>query len=509
VPIFERWSWATRELLGMMGPPQAIAMGVTPLIYAAPIMRAAYQAIEAVHERPWKDVLLDPKIIASLHGRYEGSWAEHHIYYTVGARLGLLRACHAISGIDVAQRLHGHGVWEEKDWPNWDVARAFDTKQPGFFSVCNSYTGMPAQAVADKIEPFLAKPRPAPEAPSPVWLIDHDAEHAPLGHELRVRILSRRPLIILGPYDEGQPNLRNVLSKGVLEPLRRQPAIVLVSLPTSREAMNPCRLLAARIARRQREAPLHRFVVLANTEIEVEMMRQLGVVAVLVSHNALLDERPFFINGKGEPEFDAVYNAGFHPAKRHHLAAQIPSLALIYANWHNLPQYGTYAEDSRQALPQAVDLNMQSPDGTYVFFSREELAVQLQRAKVGLCLSEVEGSMRGSIEYLFAGLPVVSTFSIGGRDQFFDDDFCAVVPPSPELIAGAVRELAARNISRRHVRRRTLYKLAPHRERLMQVVMQALPTIGHAGKPDLVWPWLGSDELVLKIDDFHRQVKAG
>ena len=37
--------------------------------------------------------------------------------------------------------------------------------------------------------------------------------------------------------------------------------------------------------------------------------------------------------------------------------------------------------------------------------------------------------MLASIEYLLAGLPVVSTPSLGGRDHYFDDEYCLIAPP--------------------------------------------------------------------------------
>jgi glycosyltransferase involved in cell wall biosynthesis len=506
VPIFTSWSWAVREVLGMVAPPATFAMSVTPLIYAAPIMSAVYRTIEIAHGRPWKDVLLDRKVMGGLSNRYKTGWAENQVYYAVAARSGLLRAYHALSGIDSPQRLHGHGIWRTGEWPDWDVTRAFDTKQPGFFAVCNSYTGVPPAFVAEKIEPFLAQ-EPGPRVTAPTsWLLDNEVENAPAGNEIRHRILSFQPLVILGPQDRFSSKLCNILDRKVLEPFKDQPAIVLVSLPWSREQVTDCQFLAARIARRQREAPKHRFVVLANTEVEVEMLRELGVAAVLVSHNALLDERPFLSDAEGEAEFDAVYNARFHPSKRHNLAAKIESLALIHADWQNDPEYMPYIEESRQALSHAVDLNRQA-DGSYRFIGRHELGAELQRARVGLCLSDIEGAMRASAEYMFAGLPVVATFSRGGREQFFDDDFCAVVPPSPELIAAAVHELAACKIPRQHIRQRVLYKVAAHRERLVELVIQAVAAIGHTGAPRIFWPWLG-EERTVTVEALHRELRA-
>ena len=50
----------------------------------------------------------------------------------------------------------------------------------------------------------------------------------------------------------------------------------------------------------------------------------------------------------------------------------------------------------------------------------EEVNNFLNQCKVGIILSEVEGANYASIQYLLAGLPVVSTKSKGGRDVFFD-----------------------------------------------------------------------------------------
>ncbi len=502
-PIFMQWAMATRELLGMAAPPLSLAMAVTPLIYAAPIMRATYETMEAAQDRPWKEILLDDKYTHALGRRYGQAWAENHLYYMVGARLGMLRAFHAFAGIDVPHKLHAQGVWTTGRWQEWDAAAAFDRKQPGIFAVCNSYTGMPAAFVEEKVAPFL-RGEPPPPAPMAGVLADQRSEDMEPGPRLRLRLLSRRPLIVQGAFDDAQPHLATFLSRGVLRPWQMEPFLVLLTLPWSHESLETCHRLAARIARRAREAPMHRFVVLCNTEIEVETLRQFGVVAVLVNHNALLDERPFLGDATDEPEFDAVYNAGFHPAKRHQLAAKIESLALIYADPRPLPGQEAYAEETRRALSHAVHLNLDPADGRFRFFSRAQIGAQLQRARVGLCLSPEEGAMRASAEYLFAGLPLVSTFSRGGRDQFFDADFCAVVPPSPDIVAHSVRELIGRRLSRHHIRRRVMHKLTAHRERLMQVVQQAIAALGSPERPRIAWPWQ-IEERILDVEDFHRE----
>ncbi|MGE0151503.1 MAG: DUF6492 family protein [Reyranellaceae bacterium] len=517
IPIYQRWAWAAREILGMAMPPLSISATITPLLYAAPVMRACHATIESLHGRPWKRVLLDPALVADQVRRFRYSWTENQLYHAVAVRSGLLRQHHALHHIDTPQKLIAGGVWRNEDWPDWNPAPLFDRAKPGFFAVCSSYTGMPAALVADKVEPFLAA---APSEAGPgrfaARLFDDEVEQRLVAADFRGRILARQPLVVLGPYDESSDESGddwgdgrgNILQRDVLAPFRDEPAVVIVTLPSLKESVGPCKLIAARIARRQREAPQHRFIVFANTEHEAELLRQLGLDTALVSHNALIDERPFLADSPQPPEFDAVYNAGFHPIKRHGLAAEIESLALIAAPWSDRPQFADHAAQVRRALAHAVDLNRCGPDGAHRVLERDEIGALLQRARVGLCLSELEGSMRASVEYLFAGLPVVSTFARGGRDQLFDGDFCAIVPPSPALVAQAVRALADRNIPRRHIRTRTLNKVAPHRERFMQLVLQAVAATGVSGRPDIVWPWL-DEERRFSVAQFHQAVRAG
>lgn len=500
-PIYVDWAWPTREMLGMVAPPPIFAGAITPLLYVAPIMRALHEVLESVHGRPWKEALLDERAIGGWR-RTGRSWAENQLYYMVAARTGLLRRHHALYGIDSPQRPISGGVWTNEEWKDWNPAPLFDRSLPGFFAVCGSYTGMPAKLVAEKIAPFLdSGPVDAPDARElSAFMADARVERSPTPENLRVRILSRQPLVLYALHD--RTGLANVLNRGVMEPLRHVPALILLALPSTRESIVDSRVLAAAIARRQREFPLHRVLVLCNTEVELDYFRELGVDCILANDNLFIDERPFLAVEGVEPEFDAVYNAGFHPLKRHHLAAEIRSLAVIFADWHS--QYQDYAEGAKRALAHASFLNQPTPQSQYRFFGRDELARQLARARTGLCLSEVEGAMRASIEYLFAGLPVVSTLSRGGRDQFFDSDFCVTVPPAPQLIADAVRELIKLEIPRQYVRRRTMHKLALHRERLIQAVHRMLASMGCARLPKLDWPWLGDARGLYSVSDFHK-----
>lgn len=503
IDVFNDWAFGARFATGSVAPPSNQGVAITPMIFAAPIAQAFYAMVEFAHGKPWKEALLGGALLDEIFHRGGQGWSENLLYFAAAARSGWLRQYHAIAGIDTAQKIYSGGIWEPGGWKTWDAERAFDRSQPGFFEICSSYVDTPVEFVSERIAPFLSQSSPA--APPLVSGFDDDLdEAAPTLEGMRVRVLSRDPLIVMGPYDTG---ILSVAARSALLPFRDKPALVVLPLSYSHEDPQRARQVAARLARRQREAPLHQFLVLCNTDVEMQNFRELGVPCHLVSHNAMINERPFMLEAPAVAEFDAVYNATFHPMKRHALAAGIGSLALIFAHWHDDPEFAPYVAQSRQALSHAVFLNQPTPADEYRFFGRDELARQLSRARVGLSLSEEEGAHRASIEYLFLGLPVVSTFNRGGRDLLLDGDFCATVPAEPQFVAGAVRALIERGLSRDYVRRRTLAKIAGHRERYVEALMRAAHTANLGPLPPIHWPWLNEEVYAwLTPDELHARL---
>jgi hypothetical protein len=67
------------------------------------------------------------------------------------------------------------------------------------------------------------------------------------------------------------------------------------------------------------------------------------------------------------------------------------------------------------------------------------------------------------MEYLLAGLPIVSTKSRGGRDYFFDDRFVKIVDARPEEVKRAVSNFVQRPIDPHFVRERTLERVMASR----------------------------------------------
>jgi glycosyltransferase involved in cell wall biosynthesis len=252
-----------------------------------------------------------------------------------------------------------------------------------------------------------------------------------------------------------------------------RPAVFLMSFTWS--ALDPS------VVRRSRDAvleyrarrPLHRFVFLGNDERERAAHTAAGLDAVLCNHNAFLDE-DLFRPGAGAKRYAAVYTAAIVDWKRHELARLVESCLHI-----------TYRRDrftERETLDRVAELSRLMPshhfanpivDGRLMRVQPAEVADLLRQSRCGLCLSAEEGAMFASMEYLLAGLPVVSTPSVGGRDTFADPSFWLTVAPDAEAVAAGVREMVARDIAPEQIREATLVRVLEHRARLRAAVSRA------------------------------------
>ena len=171
--------------------------------------------------------------------------------------------------------------------------------------------------------------------------------------------------------------------------------------------------------------PEHRFRFVCNTPEETRLLEELGLPATFLNKNVMVSDQVFRPIQDAQVEFDAVYNARFVPVKRHELAAEVPRVAyLTYVEGkaQRQEQFRTLHAATLARNPHHMVLN-DLVDGLPAGMSHEQVNAALDRAAVGLILSEVEGSSYASMEYLLAGLPVVSTPSKGGRDVFFDSEY--------------------------------------------------------------------------------------
>jgi glycosyltransferase involved in cell wall biosynthesis len=316
-------------------------------------------------------------------------------------------------------------------------------------------------ALSNFIKQFIVgngQPRPAPS-----WI----AEDPKAGSF--AELLSTSPTIIHAWPSTGFP----LGAASALGPILRHGRVHFLLMPTwTLEQPGKSEALAQIAASYLRAHPRHKLTFLCNTPRETELMRGEGYAAATINQNCLLNDAVFKPMPEIEPIYDAVYNARLSHVKRHELAKEIDKLALIYFYFSGESSPAEYhAMHARLAamMPNARFVNELTPDGCQ-WLPGEEVNRIYAQSRVGLCLSAAEGAMRAAIEYLFAGLSVVSTPSLGGRDYFFDDEFCVICEPNPRSVREAVDALLARNVPRDYVRAKTLARVDLERSRYIDLV---------------------------------------
>lgn len=251
----------------------------------------------------------------------------------------------------------------------------------------------------------------------------------------------------------------------LLQALRRRRCHVLVQMSWTHESENMTAKLAARAARYARRYPGHEICFLANTAEEREAVAARGLDALYCSGAAFLSPAVFFPIADCRKEFQAVYDAVVSPYKRHLLARDVKQLALI--TYRKETSTRAYTRSTLAALGDAAWLNGQ-PDGKLEWLDQAAVNRNINRARVGLCLSAVEGFMYASAQYLLAGLPVVTTPSAGGRHVLYEPEFVRTVAENPAAVAAAVEEFCAAPPDPQYIRQRTLQKFSAHRRRFLE-----------------------------------------
>ena len=97
--------------------------------------------------------------------------------------------------------------------------------------------------------------------------------------------------------------------------------------------------------------------------------------------------------------------------------------------------------------------------------------------------------MVASMEYLMAGLPIVSTPSLGGRDVYFEAEYCIIAEPDPRQIRDAVIALKQRAVPRDVIARRTREKVDRDRRKLLALIDDLRERAGQRRQDASEWPY--------------------
>ena len=222
-------------------------------------------------------------------------------------------------------------------------------------------------------------------------------------------------------------------------------------------------LLSESVTRLSTSAPNLQFTFMATTIKETECLLAHGLNAINIHKNAFLDDRIFFPKNDSIKSFAAVHVANTEAFKRHRLAWGIRNLALItYA--YRFPI--DFKEVNGYRSLGFTNISPNRNEGIRVL-KPNEVADILRRSGCGVILSAEEGSNNASTEYLMCGIPVLSTPSEGGRDEFFDPRHVRIVQPNPNEIEEVVTEMNDCSIDPFEIHYSVMLKVIEHRTRLL------------------------------------------
>jgi len=208
----------------------------------------------------------------------------------------------------------------------------------------------------------------------------------------------------------------------------------------------------------QKRYPLLDYYVLANSPEELDNISKQNIKTVLVNHNTFLKEIRYPILPKVKKKYRAVYLAKFYAVKRHILARKISNLLLI----------GDYNPPDEPYFKKVMN-NIPSETTWVRKVFTLLVPLYLNKAKVGLALSDKEGAMYSCTEYMLCGLPVVSTYNKGGRDVYLGK-YAKTVSADADEVELAVGELIEQNYSPEDIRNYVIKILKIHRRRFIKLV---------------------------------------
>jgi len=244
-----------------------------------------------------------------------------------------------------------------------------------------------------------------------------------------------------------------------------------------------------------------RLIVVTNEPSEARLLRWIGVEAQCLGHNLHVREGLYVPLPEVPKRYDAVYAATLLPFKRLSLAEQVKSLYVL-----------TYASGQNSWDLHAYEPRLRHAEFNPGWVRHDDVPRIYNSARVGLALSDREGAMLASLEYIFCGLPVVTTHNRGGRNRYLTPHNSTFVADDPAAVAAAVTAFVARPPDPWAIRREALEMV--HRDRLAYVAMLAEKCGVRFDTPEAeverIWGGgAGISKLAVPIGEIGHLIKAG
>jgi len=224
-------------------------------------------------------------------------------------------------------------------------------------------------------------------------------------------------------------------------------------------------------------APKLNIIFFCNSLIEQENFKAIGQQTLFCNQNVFLRENRYAVTNQ-KKIYNAVYVARITPFKRHTLALDIPKLLLI----------GDYSEKEKSYAEDILNQARQK----HIDWIRKVCGIlmyrYINRAQVGLCLSEQEGAMYVSAEYALCGLPVLTTPNKGGRIITLPIEYCCLLSEyqvTPHGVNEGVQSLIAKQHSHHEIRQAAIKLLNNYREAYYNLIHKIFTETKEGSNKDL------------------------
>jgi hypothetical protein len=205
---------------------------------------------------------------------------------------------------------------------------------------------------------------------------------------------------------------------------------------------------------------------MANSKQENVRFRAVNpkLTTILSSNCCFLSEKNNKYTASSKEERTTyIMNARPRLFKKHYLTESIKNKVFI-----------SYREEDEKKSPQYCDIRNYNPTRIYWDIGINEIGLINSKGIAGLALSDVEGACYASSEYLLSGLPVISTRSFGGRDEFYDGANSIICGETPQSLANAAKKIEEKwadgYFVPEKIRESAIKKMNEHRNNLARAI---------------------------------------
>jgi len=197
------------------------------------------------------------------------------------------------------------------------------------------------------------------------------------------------------------------------------------------------------------------FILCPNSKEQKKFYSDLGFNTFRINWHLNIRSDVFYIIDNSDRIYDIVCDSRFP-----HVIPWGGEYQDGYWKWHYKKQHllkkcnhiikALISGIQNQKYLQDIGISYKYVNESYI--TPNEVNKIYNQSKVGVILSTREGSCMASAQYLLCGLPIVSTYCQGGREDYYNEDNCILVEPNEESVKEGIEKCLKTNFDREKIR---------------------------------------------------------